>query len=157
MNFWSEEKKAEAARLWNDGKSAGEIGALLGCSRSAVIGIAHRNRDLFPSRPRVERQARLPRHEPMARPVKPARSNVPVITWPAEAPVELVAQSEEDLAANPFEPSNPVTILDLTNTTCRWPLWPMGDNPGAQGLYCGEETAKDSAWCQHHRMRARAA
>ena len=35
---------ATVIRLWNDGKSAGEVGAEVGKSRGAVIGIVHRQR-----------------------------------------------------------------------------------------------------------------
>ncbi|OFX14552.1 MAG: global cell cycle regulator GcrA-like protein [Alphaproteobacteria bacterium RIFOXYD12_FULL_60_8] len=39
---WTDEKVAELARLWEEGKSTGEIGKALGVSKNSVVGKAHR-------------------------------------------------------------------------------------------------------------------
>jgi GcrA cell cycle regulator len=38
----SEETKAQVSKLWADGKSAREVGAEIGMTRNAVIGLVHR-------------------------------------------------------------------------------------------------------------------
>jgi hypothetical protein len=151
MSFWTDEAKGKASKLWRDGASATEIAHLFGCSRNSVIGLTYRNRDLFPHKPERKAAPRQAKREPMARPfvvrkVKPVR--------PAETDLPKAEPIEEKLDQS-FVPSKPVGILALDSRTCRWPLWPMSENPGADGLYCGEETAKDSAWCWHHRLAAR--
>ncbi len=51
MTFWTEERILAASKMWKETRmSAAKIAAKLGCPRNAVIGIAHRKRDLFPSR-----------------------------------------------------------------------------------------------------------
>ncbi|NTG48993.1 hypothetical protein G6M04_16575 [Agrobacterium rhizogenes] len=51
MSFWTDENIMAASKMWIDTRmSAAKIAAKLGCKRNAVIGIAHRRRDLFPSR-----------------------------------------------------------------------------------------------------------
>lgn len=152
MSFWTDEQKMRAAKLWQDGASAGQIAAEFGCSRSSVIGIAHRNRALFPNKPPSAKKPRAPKSGPMARPFVVRK---PKVAWP-KAPVLPKAEPVEEKPDPDFQPPNPVSILDLTHETCRWPLWPMGDHPGAGGLYCGEAVDGESAWCRHHRLRARA-
>ncbi|HIP80004.1 MAG TPA: GcrA cell cycle regulator, partial [Kiloniellaceae bacterium] len=39
---WTEERVAELMRLWEAGRSASEIGRLLGVSKNSVVGKAHR-------------------------------------------------------------------------------------------------------------------
>lgn len=151
MSFWTDEQKMRAAKLWQEGRSASEIAAGFGVSRSSVIGIAHRNRDLFPNKPVSAKTNRAPKPGRMARPfvirkVKPA--------WPGVGAM-LEAVAIVDMPDPSFVPSNPVTILALDSRTCRWPLWPISEHPGAAGLYCGETTDGDSAWCRHHRLAAR--
>ncbi|WP_350223803.1 GcrA family cell cycle regulator [Rhizobium sp. CNPSo 4039] len=51
MSFWTDERILAASKMWKETRmSAAKIAAKLGCQRNAVIGIAHRKRDLFPSR-----------------------------------------------------------------------------------------------------------
>ena len=39
---WTDERVAELIRLWETGKSASEIGKILGVSKNSVVGKAHR-------------------------------------------------------------------------------------------------------------------
>jgi hypothetical protein len=40
--IWDDDTKAKLRKMWNDGKSASEIGLILGCSKNAVIGTKNR-------------------------------------------------------------------------------------------------------------------
>ena len=44
---WTDTRKAEAAKLWNEGFSSRQIAMQFCVSRNSVIGVAHRNPDLF--------------------------------------------------------------------------------------------------------------
>jgi hypothetical protein len=60
MSTWAEEEIAEASRLWNDGFSAARIAEKLGRTRNMVVGIAMRNREMFPNRQPVVTVERKP-------------------------------------------------------------------------------------------------
>ena len=52
---WTEERVAELHRLWDTGKSASEIGKILGVSKNSVVGKAHRLKlTARPSLPNLE-------------------------------------------------------------------------------------------------------
>lgn len=60
MSGWSKAELARAAELWNDGYSAEDISMMLSRefdtmrSRNSVVGIAHRHRDLFRRKGRLQ-------------------------------------------------------------------------------------------------------
>ena len=67
---WTQERITELTRFWNDGLSTAEIGKLLGITKNAVVGKAHRLRlasrpspirrmAVRPLTPRVPREPRL--------------------------------------------------------------------------------------------------
>jgi GcrA cell cycle regulator len=160
--FWTMDAKRQAAEIWNNGGSASDIAKVFGVSRNSAIGIVHRNRGLFKTKPRQVKQARLPKPEKMFRPklVKAA---------PRAAALRVVATVTAELhemfeAAEPvveavetsFSPIRPIPFLKVTDATCRWPLWTLPDNPGGEGLCCGDPTDGNSSWCSYHRKRARA-
>lgn len=39
---WTDEQDTQAAKLWNEGRTATEVGRAIGKSRNAVIGRVHR-------------------------------------------------------------------------------------------------------------------
>jgi GcrA cell cycle regulator len=74
--MWTEELVAELIRLWQAGHSASRIGSLLGVSKNAVIGKAHRLK--LPPRPSPIKQGapkklkRVPAPKVVARKIHPA-------------------------------------------------------------------------------------
>ena len=67
---WTQERIEELTRLWEAGQSASQIGRVLGMSKNAVIGKAHRLK--LPARPspiRVGSAAPRPATRAMPRPV----------------------------------------------------------------------------------------
>ncbi len=46
----------KASRMWKKGHSASEIGALFDVSRNVIIGLASRNRELFPAKAKTKVQ-----------------------------------------------------------------------------------------------------
>jgi hypothetical protein len=45
--------------------------------------------------------------------------------------------------------SRPCSIVDLTDTTCRWPMWDDSTSI-LDRLYCGGVTLPDGVYCPHH-------
>jgi hypothetical protein len=134
-----------------------EIAEAIGCTRSAVIGKARR---LGLSVPRemdfsdVKRRARLDRRNQLAKLRLFKRKEADMTNVPSRRawfwrPPCFTA---------PKPAGGPVTIFDLNETTCRWPLWPNSarplHTPIEQLLYCGEAVSEPSVYCRKHRDAA---
>jgi GcrA cell cycle regulator len=133
---WTEERVAELSRLWESGYSASAIGKLLGVSKNAVVGKAHRMR--LSSRPSpIKREQRAPRRQPVMMPDKPK-------------PVEKI---EEDIKAIvPLPPPRPLnTRRDGKGPKC---LWPLGDPGDADFHFCGAPAVHGKPYCESHCARA---
>lgn len=148
MSEWTQGRIDEAAKRWAEGWSASRIAAQLGVSRSAVVGFAHRNRDLFPARREafvratraVENRPRAPgRERPAAlqRAPRPPRAERPV----PQAPVPC--------------PTGPQTsfIEAATEGLCLFFVGGHLTAPGPDMPVCGAPRAA-GRYCAHHAQRA---
>jgi GcrA cell cycle regulator len=132
---WPEARKEQLRKLWTDGLSCRDIAAQLGdgLSRNAVIGmvtrmgLSHRPRSGGrPAKKRpVPRTRTLPRFAFRTPPARPGHG-------PVDLPVE--------------QPANPVTLLELTDRSCRWP---SGNNPATM-LFCGATSVEGQPYCERH-------
>ena len=125
MSGWTEERKADVAKRWKDGESAGQIAKALGdVSRSAVIGMVHRmglsgSNRAQPSmparriRPHGTNQFGEPgtrtKRQPRAKPPKPYAPPRQAWAWKPRV-VEVT--------------SDPCTMLTLPKRACKWPVGP---------------------------------
>ena len=145
---WSDERVELLGKLWGEGLSASQIAAVLGggVTRNAVIGKVHR----------LGLAGRVKAGAPaQARPAKPSR--------PPSRPVTLVQSSPRDEAETDgggdhvlparvndeiaLPPSERVSIMDLRETMCRWPI---GD-PAKPGFgFCGQRAAAGAPYCGAH-------
>lgn len=169
---WTEENIGLLKKLWNDGRSASQIACNLGpwCTRNAVISKIHR----LGLTERVKQSA-----NPAARSKKFASTETPsgnADAW-REAQIapkknigrQLPLSAGEINRGKKSEPmhvaeasappeSKFVTLLDLDNHSCRWPL---GDTTNFETLrYCGAPHADMSAgrpYCPHHARIAKGA
>ena len=73
---WTDERISDLTRLWDSGHSASHIGKVLGVSKNAVIGKAHRLN--------LQRGAPIP--EPQPEPAPPVREEPPPILSPDVRP-----------------------------------------------------------------------
>jgi GcrA cell cycle regulator len=158
---WTDERVELLRQMWLDGKSASQISNAIGggLTRNAVIGKVHRlgmagrakapmSHDEAVSAPRI--QATAPRRGP-TRVAQPMTSSTP-ITHGANALAISAAQQphlqpvriEEDVVV-PM--SLRVTIVDLKESMCKWPL---GDPTTSEFRYCGSPTHAAGPYCQHH-------
>jgi GcrA cell cycle regulator len=141
---WTEERVELLKKLWADGLSASQIAAQLGgVTRNAVIGKVHRlglsGRAKSPSssvpRPRKVRQS--------------SQGFRPRLRYHGNTALLPSTEMEPDLdpLANIVPMGPRVSITELSEATCRWPI---GD-PGTDGFaYCGTKTKIGSPYCPYH-------
>src|SRR3546814_5822150 len=144
-----EDKVAAIAGLASQGYSAAQIAAELEApSRNAIIGLANRNGI------RLHGTAKR-RHDPDARgrvvnlpAAKTAVNKGRTPTGTAEV-IQLKPKAKKKA---PERKASPVKMMDVTNATCRRPLFkdPRGLHPDDM-FFCGEVTAEESVWCKAER------
>jgi len=154
---WTDERVDQLKQLWAEGKSASQIAGLLGhgLSRNAVIGKVHRlglagrakSPGLVSPRPRPStphsagHRAPAPRLAPAAAP-RITRGATALAIAPGP-----VADTELETFESVVVPmSLRVTIVELKEAMCRWPL---GDPATAEFRYCGSPAAS-GPYCAYH-------
>ncbi len=166
-NTWTDERVALLRKLWAEGLSASEIARELGdgITRNAVIGKVHRLGlpGRAPSRsgnsrrasqqgtaPAPQRRQSATRSQPAAPTAgggSGAGANVATARKLEEAPAPApVTRSAEDVVT-PFERGRIRDIMELTRTSCRWPIGDPGDENFA---YCGARAMDGLPYCEHH-------
>jgi len=123
---WNDEAVAILRRMWTvEGRPASAIAALLGITRNAVLGKAHRMQLLYtPKTPKPKSKTTVKRHKRMV--FKP--------------------KATETVDLPPENPVDPVRLMDLRHHHCRWPV--AGE--GADMLFCGATRLEPHAWCGKH-------
>lgn len=174
---WTDERVEVLKKLWSEGLSASQIAAQLGgVSRNAVIGKVHRLKlsgrgKTTTAAPRSKKVAPAPSvaasapPRPAAPPVTPAataahihvqapvRPTVTKTVGAAALQMEYVADTA--IAEPVMKPASDVvipisrklTLLQLTERTCKWPL---GDPLSEEFHFCGHESGESSPYCAYH-------
>ena len=143
---WTDERVELLKKLWAEGLSASQIAAQLGgVTRNAVIGKVHRlglsGRAKSPSS--MVPRARKPR--PASHSMRPRmRYHGNAALLPAMSP-EL--DPDYDPLANVVPMGPKVSIVELTESTCRWPI---GDPGTAAFCYCGAQVKAERPYCPYH-------
>ena len=144
---WTDERVEQLKKLWSEGLSASQIAAELGgVTRNAVIGKVHRlglsgRAKARAAAPR-QRKQRAPGH--VFRAMRPAtRGNTALA--PALPAYEL--EPEPELVENIIPLGQRCTILDLTDSKCRWPI---GDPGQPDFFFCGGKTVGTLPYCGYH-------
>lgn len=146
---WTDERVELLKRLWGEGLSASQIAGQLGeVTRNAVIGKVHRlglsGRAKTPAaaRPRKDREG------PEQRPQRPlTQGNAALAAAPEAAPETAPAPAPETLPDNVVALGQRCTIMNLTETTCRWPV----GEPGTESFhFCGGKSNPGAPYCAHH-------
>jgi GcrA cell cycle regulator len=127
--------------MWAEGHSASQIGLVLGVTRNAVIGVAHRRKwvkHLTPHatgpKPRKPRPSRA--GNPFNRPKTPRTPPTVKAVLPVTMPPTLATAWKL-----------PLTVLYPGD--CRWPV---GDDTGCKQLFCARPAEFDSSYCPAHRL-----
>lgn len=159
---WTDERVERLKTLWSEGLSASQIASELGSvTRNAVIGKVHRlglsgraKPQVQTARPQAASSARIAKAAPVraAAQSEPARSQpVRVVSIGATA---LKAESivEAEAMPAPVAETDPpacegVTILSLTENTCKWPV---GDPGKPDFFFCGRKSEVGLPYCAFH-------
>ena len=169
-NTWTEERVELLRKLWAEGLSASEIARELGegISRNAVIGKVHRLGLPGRAPSRSGNSRRAPQQGTTVAPQRrqtsarsqtaaPAGSgagggagagaNVATARKLEEAPAPTPATRSAEDVVTPFERGRIRDIMELTRTSCRWPIGDPGDEDFA---YCGARAMDGLPYCEHH-------
>lgn len=143
---WTEERVAELMRLWEAGRSASEIGRLLGVSKNSVVGKAHRMK--LAARPSpIKRGSGTPNRRPAVAPV-------------ASRVVHVEAQPKAERPAPAAPAPRPAVRRQAPalrragsgkGPNC---LWPIGDPGDPDFHFCGAPAVAGKPYCAEHCARA---
>ncbi|MCL2385341.1 MAG: GcrA cell cycle regulator [Alphaproteobacteria bacterium] len=154
---WTNERIDLLQKLWLEGCSASRIASELGSgiTRNAVIGKVYRlglsGRAKTPGEHMTEAFSNPSVSQKMSRRATSARSS-------SKAIIGNIALALEPLIFEPPQPQpvgeivvpicEPVTILELRESTCRWPI---GDPAQADFRFCGvKKVASQGPYCATH-------
>ncbi len=156
---WTDERVELLRRLWDDGLSASQIALQLGgVSRNAVIGKVHRlglAGRVKPIGPAVNGRSQEDIEVAVAVIVEePTLPEPPAIVTHRPAPdfplePAAVAAPQPPAASQPvaLAVSERVTIMDLRESMCRWP---MGDPTKPDFRFCGGRAITGLPYCTQH-------
>lgn len=145
---WTEEQDIQLTALWLEGKSASEIGKIVGRTRNSVIGRVHRK-----GLPKREGSTtRLPRQDA-------AGGGARALTRTPKVSKDPPPPKPEAPIVKPKKPApwkgKPLPLMRLTLRTCRWPV----KGEGAAMFYCGAPRYNDPGrgvrpYCKEHCVKA---
>ena len=158
---WTDERVELLRKLWLEGLSASRIAAELaeGVTRNAVIGKVHRlglsgrEKAVVPANPILRARSKTAQQPsargPIASPSMPMRGNTALAIQARPMAMPQIHRSSGDVVIPMTEH---VTIMDLRDTMCRWP---MGDPTSSEFRYCGgKSTAGEGPYCSMHSRMA---
>jgi GcrA cell cycle regulator len=127
--------------MWETaGISAAEIGKILGVSKSAIIGKAHRLGLVDRAPPRTARLLKNTSNIEQPPEMPQMRTNKRPLAFPVPPPPP----------PPPPEPEyGTLRLLELRHRSCRWP-----EGEGPIFVFCGREQAPNSSYCEEHTRRS---
>ena len=130
MRFWDDEMDAVIVEHYNKMR-AKQIAELLNVTKNAVIGRAKR---LGLSR---TKEARVKSHKPLS----------PFGSWRRKGwdRIQRMFKLRPEPVPVVHIPGG-ISIMELTGSTCRWPV----SGTGADMMYCGCEVHKEQSYCLEH-------
>jgi len=150
---WTDERVELLRKLWLEGFSASKIAAQLanGITRNAVIGKVHRlglsGRVKVPAPTQPRHRSRPPQSPHRATMPRSGGSMVRGNTALAYAHRPFEAPEPQFVEEVVVPISEPVTITELKEAMCRWPL---GDPVSAEFRFCGTKSPPGSSYCPYH-------
>ena len=133
---WNDANVARLKELWDQGLPTAQIGKLLGFTKNAVVGKAHRiGLERRPSP--IRRTAVKPDRKKARSPI------VPVLNFEASR-IELNAESK------PKQNFQPVVKNLFANHTKRGCEWPEGHPDESDFKFCGKDRFEDKPYCLDH-------
>jgi GcrA cell cycle regulator len=151
---WTDERVETLRKLWLDGRSASQIAAELsnGITRNAVIGKVHRlglsGRVKAPApaapRPRPAKPQQSVQRPVASRPMTPISRGNTALAYAPQTEMMIIEKPAEEVV---IPMSERVTITDLREAMCRWPL---GDPATSDFRYCGAKSPVGTPYCGYH-------
>lgn len=147
VNFeWTDEAIEQLRKMRDEKMSFRSIAEVLGVSRNAAIGKAHRLgiwTEKSAKQPMAAKPVRVKREKPAFVPPAPKVRQVPEKPLPVVVPVVVEAEADPE----------GVALLDLSHFHCRWPLGPVR---AVATHFCGRMKRDGSPYCDdHHRLSYR--
>ena len=132
---WNDTNVARLKELWDQGLPTAQIGKLLGFTKNAVVGKAHRIG--------LERRPSPIRRTAVKPDRKKARSPI-VPTLNFEASKEETKETPKHQA---FQPAVKNLFKSQTKRTCEWP---EGHPDESDFKFCGKDRFEDKPYCIDH-------
>ena len=142
MSTWPEERIQRVVDLWNAGNSFTKIAKEVGITPNMVAGFKHRWGWKYGMEERARNQPKRP--EKRAAPIKPKKAALAPVKTPPRPILKPLPAPER-------KPPAKLTIFDLTNHTCRWP---MGHPKEKDFHFCGHHPKEGSPYCSFHHQKA---
>jgi GcrA cell cycle regulator len=151
---WTDDAIAQLKKLWAEGLSTAKIGAIMGISKNAVVGKAHRLQ--LESRPSpikaavpgaTPTRAATPKRVPAPTLARPSQVETPAVT-----PVAVATPIREKVAA-PQLAMRPAPVRVVTNVRPRPGAvccWPLGEPGTPQFRFCDASAAQGRPYCAEH-------
>lgn len=168
---WTDERVELLKKLWTEGLSASQIAGRLGAgvTRNAVIGKVHRLnlsgrvQQQRAAQPRAPRKQREPSLAPRAGGSNGGGSGgmgggMPSLPTAGSTALKPVMRAEVQMRPAAVAEPQPlrlvelpkdgrVTILHLSDKTCKWPI---GDPGSEEFCFCGHGPRDGSPYCEYH-------
>ena len=146
---WSDDRVELLSKLWGEGLSASQIAAALGggVTRNAVIGKVHRLGLSGRAKPGAGAAARPAKARPTAAPAQLEGGRTPPRDPEQLMRPTLVADQRWEVDQVEIPESQRVSIMELRDSTCRWPL---GDPSKPDFAFCGGRAVAGLPYCGHH-------
>jgi GcrA cell cycle regulator len=157
---WTDERVELLKKLWTEGLSASQIAGRLGAgvTRNAVIGKVHRLNLSGRAQPQRAAQPRAPRKAREPSLANRAGGGLPSLATAGSAALKPIMRAAVQPRPQALPEPQPlrlvdlpqdgrVTILHLSDKTCKWPI---GD-PGSEDFcFCGHGPRDGSPYCEYH-------
>lgn len=149
-SWWTDERVALLRKKWEEGVSAGQIGALMGCTRNAVIGKVTR----MGLGRRITNFRLAGKLGAQRRRINQRREEAKTATERKTSRVAELLKSEgfvprDDDVVMPVESRK--SMETLTDHCCRWPV---GDPLEKDFYFCGQPRVPGIAYCVAHVRKA---
>ena len=132
---WNENNVARLKELWDQGLPTAQIGKLLGFTKNAVVGKAHRiGLERRPSP--IRRTAAKPDRKKARSPIVPT--------------LKFEASKEESQSINKLQTFQTAVKNLFTSQTKRGCEWPEGHPDESDFKFCGKDRFEDKPYCIDH-------
>lgn len=148
---WTDDRVELLTKLWGEGLSASQIASALGggVTRNAVIGKVHRlglSGRAKPGAAATVRPAKPRAATPVPAPLDGGRTP-PRDPETLMRPTAVLDSRWGNGEAVEIPESQRVSIMELRDSTCRWPL---GDPSKPDFAFCGGRSVAGLPYCSHH-------